>query len=255
MGDERREARLRALREEFMLVRGYWTPLWDSVLDLDPDYFEAYLRLSEIPWRRGRLDPKVKELLYIAVDVVTTHLYEPGIRIHMRNALALGATESELMEVLELSSLIGLEAGAFGAGILSEEMQSLGITSDEDTSQDDHRALAAAFEARYGGWSPGTEALASMDPGYVAAMLGLIDAASSLGALDPLTVHLVLLAANASVTHADPERARVHIRRALQAGAEPAAVIEVLQLASVVGVHTLVISVPILVEEVARHGG
>ncbi len=248
--DGQRRATLRA---EFERVRGYWSPLWDSVLDLDPDYFEAYLRFSEVPWRTGALTPKVKELLYVAVDAVTTHLYEPGLRIHIRNALALGASEAEIMEVLELCTLIGLESGPFGAALLLDEAQALGLGTGPAAGDEDRLdALALDFEVRYGGWSPGLRALAAIDPDYVATTLALVDAATSSGALDEATVQLVLLAANASVTHADPVRARVHIRRALRAGAGVRDVLEVLQLAAVLGVHTLVIGVPILVDEVAQ---
>lgn len=242
-----------ALRAEFEQVRGYWSPLWDSVLRLDPDYFEAYLRFSEVPWLTGSLPPKVKELVYIAVDAVTTHLYEPGLRIHVRNALALGASEAEIMEVLELCTLIGLESGPFGAALLLDEAEALGLATDAAAADNGSLgALGLAFEERYGGWSPGQRALAAIDPDYVARTLALVEAASSSGVLDEATVQLVLLAANASVTHADPARARVHVRRALLAGASVRDVLEVLQLAAVLGVHTLVIGVPILVDEVAQ---
>ena len=48
-------ARHLALKEEFKAARGYWSPLWDDILALDADYFEAYMQLSSVPWRNGPL--------------------------------------------------------------------------------------------------------------------------------------------------------------------------------------------------------
>jgi alkylhydroperoxidase/carboxymuconolactone decarboxylase family protein YurZ len=113
--------RERALKEEFIRVRGYWTELWDGVLALDPDFFEAYFHFSAVPFKNGVLEPKVRELIYIAIDASTTHLFEPGIRIHVRNALELGATAAEIMEVLELTSVLGIHTVNIGVPLLLEE--------------------------------------------------------------------------------------------------------------------------------------
>ena len=53
------------------------------------------------------LEPKVKELVYCAFDAGSTHLYKPGLKLHMRSALGYGATAQEIMEVLEICTLLG----------------------------------------------------------------------------------------------------------------------------------------------------
>ena len=116
------DARRRELKEEFTRSRGYWDELWDVVLDLSPDYFEAYLDFSSVPWRSGVLEPKVREFMYITFDASATHMYVPGLKLHMRNALRYGATEQELMEVLQIVSTIGIHASTMGAPVLLEEM-------------------------------------------------------------------------------------------------------------------------------------
>ena len=70
MTDDRR----RALREAFIEARGFRTPLWEGLLDLDRDFFEAYLNFSSVPWRNGPLEPKVKELVLVAMDAAATNL-------------------------------------------------------------------------------------------------------------------------------------------------------------------------------------
>lgn len=116
-GEERK-----ALRDKFIEERGYWNPFWDGLLQLDPAFFRAYLEFSSVPWRNGVLEPKMKELIYVAIDAATTHLYEPGLRQHMRNALGYGASKEEIMEVLELVSVLGIHACTLGVPILLEEV-------------------------------------------------------------------------------------------------------------------------------------
>jgi len=118
--------RQKQLKEKFIAERGYWSDeIWDSVLRLDPDFFEAYLNFSAIPWRKDLIPPKIKELIYIAIDASTTHLYEPGLRIHVSNALKYGATKEEIMEVLELVSTLGIHSCAMGVPILMEESEKI----------------------------------------------------------------------------------------------------------------------------------
>jgi alkylhydroperoxidase/carboxymuconolactone decarboxylase family protein YurZ len=114
--DERRER----LKAEFTANRGYWHSFWDGVLELDPDLFEAYIEFSSVPWKSGPLEPKVKELVYIAFDASATHLYVPGLKLHMQNAVRLGATAGEIMEVLAIVSVIGIHAATTAAPILAE---------------------------------------------------------------------------------------------------------------------------------------
>jgi alkylhydroperoxidase/carboxymuconolactone decarboxylase family protein YurZ len=110
------------LRDAFISERGYWNTFWEGLLSLDPEFFEAYLNFSAVPWRKGVLEPKIKELIYTAIDASTTHLYEPGLRQHIRNALGYGATKEEIMEVLELTSVLGIHTCTLGVPVLMEEL-------------------------------------------------------------------------------------------------------------------------------------
>ena len=98
------DPRRKALKDEYIKRRGWWAPFWDDFLALDVEMFEAFLEFGSVAWKKGHLPPKVKEFIYIAIDAATTHMYEPGLRIHLRNAFKLGATKEEIMEVYELVS-------------------------------------------------------------------------------------------------------------------------------------------------------
>jgi alkylhydroperoxidase/carboxymuconolactone decarboxylase family protein YurZ len=118
------------LKDEFIANRGYWTPLWDAVLEIAPEYFAAHMKLSSVPWKTGTLEPKVREFIYIAIDTSTTHLHKQGTRVHMQNAIRYGATQEELMEVLQLTSVLGVHTMTMGLPALVEVMRKLGRSSE-----------------------------------------------------------------------------------------------------------------------------
>ena len=111
------------LKAEFTRVRGYWHPFWNEMLELDPEMFEAYTSFSTVPWHTGPLSPAEKELIYISYDIAATHLYVPGTKLHIRNALNHGATVEQILEVMEISSIIGIHSVTTAVPMLSEELR------------------------------------------------------------------------------------------------------------------------------------
>jgi alkylhydroperoxidase/carboxymuconolactone decarboxylase family protein YurZ len=107
------------LKSEFIARRGGWTDLWNSLLHVDEEYFVAYTDFSSAPWENEpELTPKEREFVYVAIDASTTHLLVPGIKTHAENAVRYGATVDELVEVLELCSLVGVQTYTEGARTL-----------------------------------------------------------------------------------------------------------------------------------------
>jgi len=113
--------RQKAIKEEFTRNRGFFPPVFEPILHFSPDFFQAYTDLSSAPWKMGLLEPKVRELLYVAIDASTTHLYNAGTRTHMANAVRHGATAAEIMEVLMLCSVLGIHTMTESVPILVEE--------------------------------------------------------------------------------------------------------------------------------------
>jgi alkylhydroperoxidase/carboxymuconolactone decarboxylase family protein YurZ len=128
--DDRREK----LKQDFITRRGYWADAWDQLIEFDPDYFAAYLELSS-PSPSSQLDAKTRELICIAIDVAATHLYRPGARIHIRRAIELGASPTEIIEVFELASLIGVHAVVEGVGLLTKELERVKAEETEPPQQ------------------------------------------------------------------------------------------------------------------------
>ena len=69
----------------------------------------------------GVLSPKEVELLSIAFDASFTHMYAPGTRRHIQNALKAGASIEEIFEVLKICVSQGVQACNLGVSILEEE--------------------------------------------------------------------------------------------------------------------------------------
>ncbi|WP_028631435.1 carboxymuconolactone decarboxylase family protein [Metapseudomonas resinovorans] len=104
---------------------GNWNPAWDKLAELDADWIEKFLAMAVHPVRKGILEPKTIELIFIAVDASCTHMYAPGVRRHIRKALELGASAEEVLAVLQLTSVLGIHSMALGAPMLIEEAQKL----------------------------------------------------------------------------------------------------------------------------------
>jgi alkylhydroperoxidase/carboxymuconolactone decarboxylase family protein YurZ len=130
--DARLNERQARLKEEFIARRGGWTELWNSLLLTDEEFFVAYTDFSSVPWENEpALDPKIREFVYVAIDASTTHLLVPGIRAHAQNAIRYGATLDELLEVLELVALLGMQTYAEGARALMK-VESHGSRSEHE---------------------------------------------------------------------------------------------------------------------------
>jgi alkylhydroperoxidase/carboxymuconolactone decarboxylase family protein YurZ len=245
--------RRRQLREAFIDARGYWNGFWDNLLELDEDFFAAYTEFSSVPWRTGPLEPKTKELVYIAVDAAATHLYVPGVRQHVKQAIGLGATAEEIMEVLELTATLGIHACNIGVPILVEELEAAGQTVSLGLS-DRQEQLRDQFERQRGYWHPFFHAMLALDADFFESYLHFSSVPWVTGVLAPKIKEFIYIAFDVSATHLFEPGLRLHIKNAIAYGATREEILEVIELASVVGIHSCTVGVPILVEELEAAG-
>jgi len=241
------------LRQSFIDARGHWSPFWEGMLELDPEFFEAYVAFSEVPWRSGPLEPKDKELIYVAIDASTTHLYEPGLRQHIRNALGHGATRAEIMEVFELTSVLGIHTCTLGVPVLMEELGTAGQPVPRELTEE-QRTLKDEFVAARGYWNEFWDGLLALDSEFFRAYLTFSGVPWKSGTLTPKLKELIYVAIDASTTHLYEPGLRQHIRNALGHGATRAEIMEVFELTSVLGIHTCTLGVPVLMEEIGAEG-
>jgi alkylhydroperoxidase/carboxymuconolactone decarboxylase family protein YurZ len=107
------------------LAKGDWNPIWNHLQEMDPDFLEAYLAFRSVPHREGPLPAKFKELILVAINAATTHLYGPGVRRHMQNALKAGATKEEILETIQLTTVMGIRSCNLAIPILLEEVSNI----------------------------------------------------------------------------------------------------------------------------------
>ena len=101
---------------------GGWNEAWTPFYNLDPEWTEQFMAAGIPIYGGAVLSPKLAELLSIAFDASYTHMYPPGTRRHIKAALKLGATMEEIMEVLKLCVIQGVQACNLGVPILAEEL-------------------------------------------------------------------------------------------------------------------------------------
>lgn len=238
------------IKDEFVRVRGTWGEPWQRMLELDPAFVRAYLNFSAVPWRRepGALEPRVREFCYIAADAAATHLYTPGVRQHVAAALDHGATPQEIMEVLELTSTLGIHASNIGVPLLIEVLEEEGLRDGPAQLDERQERLKAEFVENRGYWHSFWDGLLELDPDLFEAYVEFSSVPWRTGTLEPKVKELVYCAFDASATHLYVPGLKQHLRNAVRYGATVAEIMEVFEIVSVIGIHTATTAAPILAE-------
>ena len=107
-----------------MKAIGQWNAAWDPFFAIDPMWTDEFMAMGANIYGGGIMPPKEVELLSIAFDASFTHMYAPGTRRHIQNALKAGASIEEIFEVLKICVAQGMQATNLGAAILREELAS-----------------------------------------------------------------------------------------------------------------------------------
>ncbi|HMS35253.1 MAG TPA: carboxymuconolactone decarboxylase family protein [Ignavibacteria bacterium] len=102
---------------------GQWNAAWDPFFELDPEWTDEFMATGASIYGSGVMSAKDTELISIAFDASYTHMYAPGTRRHIHNALKEGASVEEIMEVLKLCVAQGVQACNMAVPILKEELE------------------------------------------------------------------------------------------------------------------------------------
>lgn len=247
--------RQQELKDEFIRVRGTWGEPWQGILELDPEFLQAYLDFSAVPWRKNHLDDKVKEFIYIAIDAAATHLYLPGVRQHIRAALRLGATPQEIMEVLELSSTLGIHAMNIGVPILVEVLEEKGLRTGPAPLTEQQEKIKAEFTKNRGYWHSFWDEMLELDPEIFTAYTEFSSVPWRTGTLEPKVKEFIYIAFDTAATHLYVKGLKLHIENAIGYGATAQEILEIMEIASVIGIHAATSAVPILLEELRNLEG
>jgi alkylhydroperoxidase/carboxymuconolactone decarboxylase family protein YurZ len=240
--------RQRDLKDASVRLRGEWGAEWESILRLDPNFFEAYLNLAAVPSRKNHLGDKVREFIHIAADAAATHLYRPGIRAHIDAAIRHGATREELTEVLELTSTLGIHASNAGVPLLLQVLQEEGKRHGPAPLDARREALKRDFRQNRGYWHETFDGLLELDPEFFQAYLDFSSVPWRTGVLAPKIKEFIYCAFDASATHLYLPGLKLHMRNAIGYGATAHEIMEVLEIVSAIGIHGAAVAAPILEE-------
>ena len=241
------------LKQQLISTGEEWSSDFSNILKLDPDYLKAYIQLRKVPRDKKALPTKTQELCLLAMDAACTHLYEPGIQLHTAAALKAGATKEEIMETLELSSVLGVHAVTLGVPTLLEVMEEEGRAIPQDLSPH-QQSLKDSFTRQRGYWSTSWDPVIRLSPDFFEAYTAFssIPFAEGHRALDAKTKELIYTAIDCSTTHLFKQGLKVHIRNALKCGASEKEIMEVFELATLMGVSTTLRGASVLVEELGK---
>lgn len=242
------------IKNEIIAVHGSWDGAWQSVLDLRPGFLAAYARFAAVPWKKNHLDGKTKELIYLAVDAAATHLHAPGVRQHIRAALVHGATPGEIMEVIELTSTLGIHAMNIGVPLLVEVLEEAGLRNGPEPLTEYQEELKERFTRNRGYWHAFWDEMLELDPELFEAYTDFSSVPWETGTLEPKVKEFIYIAFDAAATHLYVKGWKLHMQNALGYGATKEELLEVMEIASVMGMQAATTAFPILAEELARAG-
>lgn len=96
--------------------RGYLLPFHELLARHAPRILERYDDYYSQVWlERNVLDPRTKEL--VAIGIHAAVLEREGLEIHLRRAVAAGATEAEIVEAMTLA---GIPAGMYSVVVAAD---------------------------------------------------------------------------------------------------------------------------------------
>ena len=220
-------ARIKAF---FVTERGYWRPWTETMLQAYPGFVEQYARYAGYPARTGPLTPRMVELIYVALDSSSSHLFESGLQTHMKRALEVGVTQADIIDVLHLVVVQGAVNVCQAVDILAEF-----------TGPDEPAAIDEDLQARIESLGPAhalsLAAVARMDPGYASVLLDFVESGRPGTGLAPRERSLIQLALHACFTAFNPDATRQIVATALSQGATPAELLQAIQLGSHLAVH------------------
>lgn len=218
------------IKEFFIEQRGYWRPWTETMLEANPGFVKQYAHYAGYPARTGPLTPRMVELIYVALDASSSHLFEAGLQTHMKRALEVGATQTDIFDVLHLVAVQGIAHTCQAADILAE-------MTDLSVAEPIEGKLQSRIDRLGAPYALSLAAMARLDPGYVETLLGFIEEGQPGNGLSQAERSLVQLALHACFTAFNPGAIRQIIGTALSQGLPPPELLQAIQLGAHLAVH------------------
>lgn len=229
--DTAADADREAIKALFIAERGYWRPWTDTLLQISPGFVQQYARYAGYPARTGPLSERMVELIYVGLDASSSHLFESGLHTHMQRALEVGATHSDIVDVLHLVAVQGLASVCQASDILAELTGGLADAPTVD------KTLQVRIDRLGTAHALALASVARLDPGYAEVLLDFIEQGRPGTGLSPPERSLVQLAMHACFTAFNPEAVRQIVTTGLLQGLSAAKLHQAIQLGAHLAVH------------------
>lgn len=228
--DEVTDAARARIKDFFVSERGYWRPWTETMLQVNPGFVQQYAHYAGYPARSGPLSERMVELIYVALDASASHLFESGLRTHMKRARESGATEADIFDVLHLVAVQGVASVCQATDILAEfiDLTELAAIDGQLQARIDRLGPAHALPL---------SAVARLDRGYAEVLLDFVEQGRPGAGLTPAERSLVQLALHACFTAFNPGAVRQIVATALSQGLTPAELLQAIQLGAHLAVH------------------
>jgi alkylhydroperoxidase/carboxymuconolactone decarboxylase family protein YurZ len=227
---------------------GPWDAAVSKLLEWDPTWAEACLKMTTNPWAHEVLPRKFVELIGIALNAACTNLNPDGTRRHIRAALEAGASRDEILTILKMASVMSIHSCSLGAPILIEEARLAGVNPSKRQAP----STPACDKMKAAGqWNVAWDPFFQLDPVWTDEFMATGVGIYGSGLFSAKEIELLSIAFDASYTHMYAPGTRRHIKGALKAGASIEEVMEVLKLCVIQGVQACNLGMPILGEELA----
>lgn len=218
------------IKEFFVEQRGYWRPWTETMLDASPGFVRQYAQYAGYPARTGPLTQRMVELIYVALDASSSHLFESGLQTHMKRALEVGATQADIFDVLHLVAVQGVASTCQAADILAELTGLNAAAPIEEKLQSRMDRLGAAYALPLA-------AMARLDPGYVETLLNFLEEGQPRDGLSQAERSLIQLALHACFTAFNPGAIRQIAGTGLSQGLTCPELMQAIQLGAHLAVH------------------
>ncbi|MDF1480000.1 carboxymuconolactone decarboxylase family protein [Leifsonia sp. H3M29-4] len=240
--------RQQEIKDEFERSQATWDDGWQSILEIDPEFLATYTGFASVPRRQRHLDAKAQAFVALTVDAATTNLHAPGVRRHIEAALAAGASRAEIMEVLECTATLGIHAMNLGVPVLVEVLGERGIRTAPAPLDAEQERIKAEFTRDRGYWNATWDEMLELDPALFEAYTAFSSHPWRHGSLSPKMREFIYIAFDTSSTHLYRVGLKLHIENALGYGASVHEILEVMEIASLIGINTVTVGAAILRE-------
>lgn len=200
------------------------------LLEACPGFVQQYARYAGYPARSGPLTERMVELIYVALDSSSSHLFESGLHTHMKRALEVGVTQADIFDVLHLVAVQGVASVCRATDILGEFTDLTRLAAIDERLQARIDRLGAAHALSL-------TSVARLDPGYAEVLLDFVEQGGPGAGLTPAERSLVQLALHACFTAFNPDAIRQIVPTALSQGLAPGELLQAIQMGAHLAVH------------------